>query len=219
MESLRPVSSIHEPTNSLPRGREAAHVTSGCRRCIPCTSTATSTMLPSFTLLVALKVLLVCARPLQYRDPQTYFAFIVGTSAYMKERPLPKSVNDAEDVRDTLLGAGYPPDHVVTVLDGTHRKLQEELAAFTRRLDGAEGCRVVLFYAGRGVEGAGGESILLPIDADVSSEYCTPSASYNTAAFQFESLLLLSNWDSKLLAAYCALCNVCRCTTHLHHPQ
>ena len=89
------------------------------------------------------------------------------------QRPITKCVRDAEDVRELLLTLGYPKENVITVLDKGHDDLLEHLAQFKLRVDGAEGCCVVLFYAGHGVEGAGEEVILVPIDADISSNTST----------------------------------------------
>ncbi len=113
----------------------------------------------------------------QYRDPSTYFAFIVGNVAYHPpsppQRPITKCVQDAEDMRDLLLRSGYREENVITVLDKTHSDLLEHLSKFKKRVDGAEGCCVVLFYAGHGMEGVGGEVILMPTDADVTSDTST----------------------------------------------
>ncbi len=68
-------------------------------------------------------------------------------------------------MRDLLLDFGYPPDHVVTLLDVPKAQLVEALQEFTRRLDGAVGCHVLLFYSGHGLE-SGGESYFLPVDFD-----------------------------------------------------
>ena len=59
---------------------------------------------------------------------------------------------------------------MVTVLDSTYDLFLDGLDAFTRRLNGAVGCHVVVFYAGHAVEDAGGENVLLPVDADLSSD-------------------------------------------------
>ena len=103
-----------------------------------------------------------CGVFFQHRDPSTYFAFIVGNNAYPSS-PLAKCRNDAEDMRDLLVELGYPPDHVVTLLDATKAHLLDMFREFTCRLDGAIGCHVLLFYAGHGTEGAG-DNYLLPID-------------------------------------------------------
>jgi uncharacterized caspase-like protein len=76
-------------------------------------------------------------------------------------------------MRELLLSSGYPKENVITVLDKSHSDLLEHLAKFKKRVDGAEGCCVVLFYAGHGMEGVGGEVIVMPIDADVTSNTST----------------------------------------------
>jgi hypothetical protein len=115
----------------------------------------------------------------QHRDPSTYFAFIVGNNAYAHLGALAKSVKDAEDMRDMLIASGYPHDHVFTVLDESHAIFQDQLTKFVRRLDGAEGNHVVFYYAGHGNEGDGGETILMPVDADLSSHSRTCSWASN----------------------------------------
>ena len=76
-------------------------------------------------------------------------------------------------MRELLLSSGYPKENVLTVLDKSHSDLLEHLANFKKRVDGAEGCRVMLFYAGHGMEDVGGEVIIMPIDADDSSNTST----------------------------------------------
>lgn len=71
-------------------------------------------------------------------------------------------MHDAEDVRDALLASGYLPHNVVTVLNASKDRLLEALLGFKRRLDGAVGCHVVLFYAGHGLESVR-DNVLLPI--------------------------------------------------------
>lgn len=88
-----------------------------------------------------------------YRNPRTYFAFIVG------QKPLPgkphtrlaQCAQGGEGVRNLLLGAGYPADNVVTVLDGNHSISSWAAWARFTRLGGAVGCHVVVFFAGGGV--------------------------------------------------------------------
>ena len=108
--------------------------------------------------------------PKQYRDPWTYFALLVGIDAYSTLHPLANCVADVKAMRDMLLDSGYPASNVVTTLNCTHTDLRAHVSAFTRLLDGAEGCHVLFFYAGHGVDGAGGEPILMPVDADLSSD-------------------------------------------------
>lgn len=78
---------------------------------------------------------------------------------------------DAEDMRAVLLGAGYPPDNVITVLDRSHVAFLDKLSVLTRRLDGAEDCHVVLFYSGFAMDGAGGETVIFPAGTDVLRTY------------------------------------------------
>lgn len=106
----------------------------------------------------------------QYRDPWTYFALLVGIDACSTRHPWANCVADVKAMRDMLLDSGYPASNVVITLNCTHTDLRAHVSAFTRLLDGAEGCHVLFFYAGRGVHGAEGDLILMPIDADLPSD-------------------------------------------------
>jgi hypothetical protein len=121
----------------------------------------------------------------QYRDPKTYFAFLVGNSKYPGKNRLGECVQDARDMADLLEDSGYPKEHVVVVLDGTYDVMVAQLAAFTQLLAGARDCRVLLFFSGHGLEGAGGESILAPIDADLSSFRSTSQQACDASAHKF----------------------------------
>jgi hypothetical protein len=108
-----------------------------------------------------------------YRDPRTYFAFIVGCVSYPPPtppaKPLTKCVQDASDVRDCVLDLGYPPANVLTCLDPDHARLNAEFERFAQRLNGTVGATVVLFFAGHAVEDVA-SSVLLPIDGNLAGE-------------------------------------------------
>lgn len=105
-----------------------------------------------------------------YRDPSTHFAFIVGCNIYLPPaEPLTKCVRGALDVRDCLVGLGYPADNVVTCLDPGHDRLVSAFQLFANRLNGAVGATVVLFFAGYAVEGIG-STLLMPVDACMTPE-------------------------------------------------
>ena len=118
-----------------------------------------------------------CPAPLQrYRDPRTYFAFIVGNDRYPAPPPAPgttapprvaKCGVDAADVRTALVAQGYLPGNIVFLRDATRDDMIDEFRLFARRLDGAVGCTVVVYYAGHAVE-ASGSNVLLPIDANLA---------------------------------------------------
>jgi hypothetical protein len=115
--------------------------------------------------------------PLQlYRDPRTYFSFIVGNDRYSVvssssgaagQAQLTKCVTDARDVRAALVAQGYLPGNIVLLTDAIYDDMIDEFRLFVRRLDGAVGCTVVVYYAGHAVEDAGG-CILLPTDANLA---------------------------------------------------
>lgn len=104
----------------------------------------------------------------QFRAKEKYFAFLVGINQYTRIAPLLNCLNDAKGVEDMLIDSGYLRRNVFSVMDGTHATLTCQLTEFTRRLNGAEGCHVVFFYAGHGAEGVGGETVLMPNDADLT---------------------------------------------------
>ncbi len=105
----------------------------------------------------------------QYRDPQTYFALVIGNNAYNTLDSLAKCVPDAEAMAKMLLDSGYPASNVRIVRNGSHDDIVTQLAWLREQVKDAIGCHVVFFYAGHGVEGVGGEAILLPVDAALSS--------------------------------------------------
>ena len=120
--------------------------------------------------------------PQGYRDPSTHFAFLVGCIGYPAPpppaKPLTKCIHDACDMRDCLVGLGYPADNVVTCLDPGHDHLVSAFQQFADRVNGAVGATVVLFFAGHAAEGVG-SSLLMPVDACLTTEAggCLPSTS------------------------------------------
>ncbi len=99
-------------------------------------------------------------------------AVIVGNDAYWAPRQtLTSCVHDAEDMRSTLLSAGYHASNVVTVTDGTLDDLLGSLEALACLLNGAVRRHVMLFYAGRAVVSEGGEIVLVPVDAGYERKF------------------------------------------------
>ena len=73
---------------------------------------------------------------------------------------------------DHMGGGGGHESNVTLVLNGTRKRLDYEFGEFLRKLDGAAGCTVVLYFAGHAVAAAG-ESVLLPVNARLDDEIGT----------------------------------------------
>ena len=85
-------------------------------------------------------------------------ALVIGNDSYDQVPALQKARADAVAVAETLDAQGF---EVTTLLDGSRRAMNREIAAFTGRLD--PGDTAFVFFAGHGVE-IGGENYLLPTD-------------------------------------------------------
>lgn len=92
---------------------------------------------------------------------QQRIALVIGADRYQHLPPLTNATSDARAVAARLAGLGYDTLGG-PVLDPTGWRLQEALARFEDRIQGAE--VALFFYAGHAVE-IGGENLLLPVDA------------------------------------------------------
>ncbi len=91
-------------------------------------------------------------------------ALVIGNAAYRSGPPLKNTLNDAHDMEDMLLGAGFS---VTKVVDGELQSMTSALDEFSQRLVGAD--IALLYYSGHGIQ-AGGENYLMPVDAAIRSE-------------------------------------------------
>ena len=91
-------------------------------------------------------------------------ALIIGNSAYKNTRPLANPANDAEDITNALQGFGF---EVIKLKNGTRRQMNEKLAEFSSKIDGA--AAALVYYAGHGAQ-IRGENYLMPVDASVDTE-------------------------------------------------
>jgi uncharacterized caspase-like protein len=100
------------------------------------------------------------------QDALTGVALVIGQSSYDANsglRTLRNPVNDARALDDLFTDLGFD---VERELDATGRELRRTLEDFAEEASGAD--VAVLYYSGHGIE-AGGESYLVPIDADMST--------------------------------------------------
>jgi caspase domain-containing protein/TIR domain-containing protein len=99
-------------------------------------------------------------------------AVVIGVSQYRRIRPLP-SVADAEGVAGVLrdpAACGYDPANVVLLQesDATRDQILDELDRLGQRAD--PGATAVVYFSGHGGTWPGGDSYLMPIDGDWSSQ-------------------------------------------------
>ena len=84
-------------------------------------------------------------------------ALVIGNDAYVTSR-LKNAVNDAEDMARVLRGLGFG---VTVITNATGAGMEEAVSVFIGHL--SPGDRVVVFYAGHGVQD-GVENYMIPID-------------------------------------------------------
>jgi uncharacterized caspase-like protein len=90
-------------------------------------------------------------------------ALVIGNGEYRHLPALPNPANDARAVEALLSALGFETE---LSSDRDARRLARDLDAF---VDDAKGADVaVLYYSGHGIE-AGGENLLVPVDADPSA--------------------------------------------------
>lgn len=97
---------------------------------------------------------------------QARTALVIGNAAYQKVDPLKNSVNDAQDMRDTLKSLGFT---VIYLEDAaTQADMRKALDAFYEILNSQKG-EGLFFYAGHGIQ-VKGENYLIPTQAKIDSE-------------------------------------------------
>ena len=98
---------------------------------------------------------------------ETRLALVVGNGAYAHVSALANPVNDATGVAEALKGLGFS---VTLRTDVTQADLKAAIAAFTDSVAAAgEGTLALFYYAGHGVQVAGG-NYLIPVDADIRTD-------------------------------------------------
>jgi hypothetical protein len=100
----------------------------------------------------------------QTAAPTKRIALIIGNSAY-HDSPLRNTLNDAEDIANALRNLGFEVTHKKNFKLG---EMKSAVREFSEKLHGGS---VGLFYfAGHGVQ-VNGENYLIPVDAEISSEW------------------------------------------------
>lgn len=100
-------------------------------------------------------------------NAETRLALVVGNGAYIHVSALSNPVNDATGVAEALKGLGFS---VTLRTDVTQADLKAAIAGFTDAVAGAgEGTLALFYYAGHGVQVAGG-NYLIPVDADIRTD-------------------------------------------------
>lgn len=90
-------------------------------------------------------------------------ALVVGNARYPTV-PLRNPVNDAVAIGESLQGMGYVTQ---VVTDTPYHKLKKSIAAFSRRLRGAD--IGVFYYSGHGIQYKG-KNYIIPVNAQIESE-------------------------------------------------
>jgi formylglycine-generating enzyme len=111
----------------------------------------------AFFLLLMLPVISICA--------ENRTALVIGNSDYRYVAKLRNPKNDAADISHVLKVLGF---EVTTLVDAGQMAMEEAVLEFTRSL--RSGGTGLFFYAGHGVQ-YDGENFLLPVDADIESDF------------------------------------------------
>jgi len=95
-------------------------------------------------------------------------ALVIGNASYAA-KPLANPVRDAQLVADALVKAGFPKNSVLLRADLKRKALRAELEEFVARAAHAD--TALLYFSGHGMQpSTGGESYLIPVDADITSD-------------------------------------------------
>jgi len=106
---------------------------------------------------------------------ETRVALVVGNASYAHVAPLKNPANDAGTMAKALEALGFD---VVPVINGDRLSMVRALGEFARRLrpDGV----ALFYYAGHGIQ-VKGANYLIPVDADVKTDYDAAFLSINVA--------------------------------------
>lgn len=112
-------------------------------------------------------VLFSCLFSAASAAPQT--ALVIGNSNYKSISPLRNPVNDATDIAEKLNLLGF---EVIEKYNLNRKQMRQAIREYTRRLK-QKGGAGIFFFAGHGAQ-VKGRNYLIPIDADIESEYEVP---------------------------------------------
>lgn len=94
-------------------------------------------------------------------------ALIIANTHYRVARNVPNSIADGSLMADTLAGAGFAREDIVTIVNGDKAHIESALAAFAPKARQAE--VALIYFAGHGIE-LGGFNFLIPVDAGVGDD-------------------------------------------------
>jgi TPR repeat protein len=96
---------------------------------------------------------------------QSRIALVVGNSAYQHAPALPTTLNDANDVAQTLEGLGFVTKKLV---NAPYEDFRRAVRAFNDLAPNAE--VALIYFAGHGIA-MNGENWIVPVDADLRTEF------------------------------------------------
>jgi TPR repeat protein len=96
---------------------------------------------------------------------QSRIALVVGNSAYAHASALPTTLNDANDIAQTLEGLGFVTKKLV---DASYEDFRRAVRAFNDLAPNAE--VALIYFAGHGIA-MNGENWIIPVDADLRTEF------------------------------------------------
>jgi hypothetical protein len=140
----------------------------------------------SFRLLIAL-VISVATAAFAPASAERRVAFVMGNGAYKNAIQLPNPPSDAQAMADLLKSMGF---EVISGVNLGREAMAEKLSQFAMAANGAD--VALFFYAGHGFQ-LGGKNLIVPIDADVKSEF---DAKLRT--IEIDSVLQESMGDAKV---------------------
>jgi uncharacterized caspase-like protein/TPR repeat protein len=124
-------------------------------------------------------------------------AIVIGMSNYGDGRDLNNTINDANDMFNSLKGLGF---EVTLLTNNDLRSLKENLSKWYGTIEGND--MAIFYFAGHGME-VKGENYLIPVGANMSSE---TDVVYNTLNVNN----VLENMDAKKIGMKLVILDACR---------
>jgi TPR repeat protein/uncharacterized caspase-like protein len=114
---------------------------------------------------LGLAVILVTALCSGVAQAQSRIALVVGNSAYQHAPALPTTLNDANDIAQTLEGLGFVTKKLV---NASYEDFRRALRAFNDLAPNAE--VALIYFAGHSIA-MNGANWIIPVDADLRTEF------------------------------------------------
>jgi uncharacterized protein len=96
---------------------------------------------------------------------QSRVALIIGNGNYQNVPPLPTTLNDASDIAQSFERLGFA---TTKLFNASYDDFRRAIRRFNEQTQNAE--VAVIYFGGHGLE-AGGENWLLPVDADLATDF------------------------------------------------